>query len=201
NQEDVYAAPDCLISKRQPQLHVANFSAFPARIGRGQELGRARRPSTWLDSASRYTPAQQQAIAAHAALLRGLVSSQAERKDAAVDLTQAVAEGLRTSRGPRSTDEDPLASEPLEGGPKTSEVPPEDTSSEDFAAVIDISEELGVDERARLLQILSRNKEAFSLDGRLGAVKGSKCTIPLRSDAKEVSLPPFPASPAKREVI
>ncbi|RDX45328.1 hypothetical protein OH76DRAFT_1327359, partial [Lentinus brumalis] len=46
-----------------------------------------------------------------------------------------------------------------------------------------------------------KNKNAFSLDGRLGSVKGTTCTIPLRAGAKEISLPPFPVSPAKREVI
>ncbi|KAI0079332.1 hypothetical protein K474DRAFT_1569348, partial [Panus rudis PR-1116 ss-1] len=44
------------------------------------------------------------------------------------------------------------------------------------------------------------HKRAFSLDGRLGTVN-EECTIPLRAGAREVSLPPFPGSPAKREVI
>lgn len=38
------------------------------------------------------------------------------------------------------------------------------------------------------------------MDGRLGTVE-AKCTIPLRPGSKEISLPPFPSSPAKREVM
>lgn len=50
------------------------------------------------------------------------------------------------------------------------------------------------------MQVLLQNMEAFSLDGRLGMVD-AHCTIPLHPNAKEVSLPPFPVSPAKREAI
>ncbi|RDX45327.1 hypothetical protein OH76DRAFT_1357922, partial [Lentinus brumalis] len=72
NEEDVYGATDCMISSANPQLHVANFSAFPARIGRGQELGRAHKPVHWLDKADRYNASQRSAMEAHANLLTKL---------------------------------------------------------------------------------------------------------------------------------
>ncbi|KAH9853212.1 hypothetical protein C2E23DRAFT_701946, partial [Lenzites betulinus] len=97
--------------------------------------------------------------------------------------------------------EDPLAEPPLEGGPKTAETPLDDVPTTDLIREIDVSEELTGRDRERLLQVLSRNSAAFSLDGRLGTVKNATCTIPLREGSKEVSLPPFPGSPAKREVM
>ncbi|KAI9066042.1 hypothetical protein FKP32DRAFT_1540260, partial [Trametes sanguinea] len=96
--------------------------------------------------------------------------------------------------------EDPLAEEPLEGGPKTSEVPPDDTKGESLPEAVDISRELTASQRDRILEVVTRNQAAFALDGRLGTVE-AKCTIPLRPGAKEISLPPFPSSPAKREVM
>ncbi|THH26480.1 hypothetical protein EUX98_g7699 [Antrodiella citrinella] len=67
-------------------------------------------------------------------------------------------------------------------------------------ATVDVSEEVIGDQRTRLLEVLGRNVKAFSLDGRLG-MTDTTCTIPLRPGSKEVSLPPFPGSPAKREVM
>jgi hypothetical protein len=48
--------------------------------------------------------------------------------------------------------------------------------------------------------VIVKNQLAFGLDDRLGHLD-VKIRIPLKPDAKEVSLPPFPCSPANREVI
>ncbi|KIO22427.1 hypothetical protein M407DRAFT_54345, partial [Tulasnella calospora MUT 4182] len=48
--------------------------------------------------------------------------------------------------------------------------------------------------------VLMKNQRAFGLDGRLGEYH-AKVRINLRQDAKEVSLAPYSASPAKRETI
>ncbi|KAI0685980.1 hypothetical protein C8T65DRAFT_553421, partial [Cerioporus squamosus] len=96
--------------------------------------------------------------------------------------------------------EDPQAEAPLEGGPKTSEAPPEDVPGEALLQTVDISPELDAEGRRKLAEVVLRNKAAFSIDGKLGSVQ-SRCSIPLRPGAKEISLPPFPSSPAKREVI
>ncbi|CDO78031.1 hypothetical protein BN946_scf184648.g3 [Trametes cinnabarina] len=115
--------------------------------------------------------------------------------------TQAEAIGLPIDGSARTLEEDPLAEEPLEGGPKTAEAPPEDVALSAFAREVDISDELDASQRKQLLEVLIKNQKAFSLDGRLGTIKNSTCSIPLRPGAKEVSLPPFPGSPAKREVM
>ncbi|TFK79305.1 hypothetical protein K466DRAFT_458479, partial [Polyporus arcularius HHB13444] len=99
-----------------------------------------------------------------------------------------------------SGEDDPQAEEPLEGGPKTSEAPPDDVPEDALLSSVDISKGLDGEQRRMLASIVVKNRKAFSLDGRLGMVD-AHCTIPLRPGAKEVSLPPFPSSPAKREVI
>ncbi|KAF9001419.1 hypothetical protein BDZ89DRAFT_1146808 [Hymenopellis radicata] len=49
-------------------------------------------------------------------------------------------------------------------------------------------------------KFLDRNRLAFGLDGRLGNYD-AHVKIPLKPNAVPVSLPPFPASPANREVM
>ncbi|KAI0366783.1 hypothetical protein BV20DRAFT_928842, partial [Pilatotrama ljubarskyi] len=200
NVDDVYGSPDTLMHRDRPVLHVANLSHTPVSIGEGQALGTAHRPEHWLDKNHAYGAGQLQRMEAHAHMVRQLVVSQTTPREVTGHAIQAEAVDLPLD-SVRLTSEDPLAEEPLEGGPKTSEAPPEETSFNAFVRDIDISEELDPGRRADFLQMLIRNQAAFSLDGRLGTIKGSVCTIPLRPGAKEVSLPPFPGSPAKREVM
>ncbi|KAH9910921.1 uncharacterized protein BXZ73DRAFT_53950, partial [Epithele typhae] len=200
NVEDVYGAPDTLISSACPRIPVANFSSFPVKIGKGQLLGIARAPEQWLDHKGSFSVEEIDRMTAHANLVRHLVSQQLH--DKGVGLTRAEPEGdLTTARASKDVGEDPLAEEPLEGGPKTSEPPPDDVALEEFLSNLDISSEVRGEDRQRLVEVLTKNRAAFALDGRLGEAKNTECTIPLRANAKEVSLPPFPASPAKREVI
>jgi hypothetical protein len=95
---------------------------------------------------------------------------------------------------------DPLAEEPIEGGPKTAKAPPENISSARLLEEIDISPDITSDQRQLLETIITRNSKAFGLDGRLGNYE-VKVEIPMKPDAEPVSLPPFPVSPANREVI
>ncbi|KAI0707012.1 hypothetical protein C8Q76DRAFT_628954, partial [Earliella scabrosa] len=204
NEDDVYGAPDTLLSRDSLKLHVANFSQFPARIGRGQALGTIRDPKSWLDKTGKYSGEQLQQMRAHAAMISQLVHEQLKNmppSEALADYSKAIAPELRTARGGKAGEEDPLASEPVEGGPKVSETPADEVPSSALINAVDISSELSSEDRQKLLEVLERNRAAFSLDGKLGRVQGSTCNIPLRDGAKEVSLPPFPTSPAKREVV
>ncbi|THH23196.1 hypothetical protein EUX98_g7980, partial [Antrodiella citrinella] len=188
NEDDVYAAPDTLITKLHPFLHVSNFSDSTLTLEKGQAF-----------STERYNH-----INAHAQLIRRLASptfSASTPIATDINTTRSETSILNTAGLHASELEDDLdAEEPLEGGPKTSEAPPEDTSTADFLQTVDVSEEVTGDRRTHLLGILERNIKAFSLDGRLGTTDAT-CTIPLRPGSKEVSLPPFPGSPAKREVM
>ncbi|KAI1785046.1 hypothetical protein LXA43DRAFT_863474, partial [Ganoderma leucocontextum] len=195
NNDKFYGAPDSLIAKTQPLLCVSNVSDEVVKIKRGDVLGYARRPDVWLDKESRYITDQRITMQAHASLLRTFATEQAQQA------TMTGAEPVELHAAHRlSEEDDPLASEPLEGGPKTSEAPPEDISEGDLFCNIDISKDLSEEQQQRLREVAQRNWSAFSLNGRLGTVK-ARCTILLRPGAKEVSLPPFPSSPAKREAI
>ncbi|KZT31742.1 hypothetical protein SISSUDRAFT_994749, partial [Sistotremastrum suecicum HHB10207 ss-3] len=106
-------------------------------------------------------------------------------------------EGIKT-RDPR--DNDFPGEEPIEGGPKTAETPGDDVKTADLLKSVDFAPDLKPDERRRLEEVVTKNSSAFGLDGRLGE-HDTLVNIPLKPDAKPVSLPPFPISPASREVM
>ena len=75
NTDDVYAPPDSLILKRNPRLHVANFSASAITVQIGQVLGKGHNPNSWLDRIGKYSPENQQKIHAHARVIRTLAET------------------------------------------------------------------------------------------------------------------------------
>jgi hypothetical protein len=136
NVDDVYASPDSLISKEKPMLHVANFSSSPVMISKGQTLGTARDPKTWLDKMNGYSKDQQGRIHAHAAVLRTIINerlsaeseiaaSQTPSLDPKVDPSVPFSATARSktkisskAEGNANEPDGPLAEEPLEGGPR-----------------------------------------------------------------------------------
>ncbi|GAB1528059.1 hypothetical protein RhiTH_011250, partial [Rhizoctonia solani] len=90
---------------------------------------------------------------------------------------------------------------PSEGGPKTAEVPDlERIPSEQLLEEVQFLEHLTREQRLKLEAIVRKNKLAFGLNGRLGNYD-AQVEIKLRPGTKEISLAPYSASPAKREVI
>ena len=65
---------------------------------------------------------------------------------------------------------------------------------------MDINPELPLGKRLCLQQVLTSNQIAFGFHDRLGHLD-AKVQIPLITGTKPISLPPFPSSPVKREVI
>ncbi len=52
----------------------------------------------------------------------------------------------------------------------------------------------------KVQEVILKNQQAFSLDGRLGT-HDTHVKICLKPNSQPVSLPPFPVSPANREVM
>ena len=96
--------------------------------------------------------------------------------------------------------EDIYSEPPLEGGPKTAELPEEMVDSKWLIEVLDINPELPTSKRKELQDVITKNYRAFGLDDRLGHLEQA-IQVPLKAEAKEISLLPFHASPANRESI
>ncbi|KZP27139.1 hypothetical protein FIBSPDRAFT_695017, partial [Athelia psychrophila] len=196
NTEDMYAAPDSFICRDHAKLHIANFSSSNITIRPGQILGTARNPRAWLDRKERYTEEEQQRMEAQAAMIRKI----ADIRDPKTLTVQSEAKEVFGDTPSWFLEEDALAEPPVEGGPKAAEVEEDYVDSANILKELDINPELPPEKRKQIEQAILKNQLAFGLDGRLGHLD-ARVQIPMKPGAKEVSLPPFPTSPAKREVM
>lgn len=198
--EDVYGPTDSLIDKSNPRLHVANFSHSPVIISSGQALGIGHNPRNWLDGEERYNPEEITQMRSYATMVRSLLQMHHPSSDSSANAITAQTDlGYNPALG-LGIDEDPLAEPPVEGGPKTAEAPPEFVDASTLIEQLDLSSDLTAERRERLVKILLENKEVFGTNGRLGQID-TLVPIILQPGAKPISLPPYPASPANREVI
>ncbi|KZP04507.1 hypothetical protein FIBSPDRAFT_692972, partial [Athelia psychrophila] len=201
NAEDIYAAPDSIITRERAKLHIANFSVGNITIQPGQVLGTSRNPHTWLDKKEKYSSTQKVLMEAHAQMIRKIVEL---RTPAHLQHTSTVRSEAKEVLGDIPawfTDEDVLAEPPVEGGPKTAEVSEDSVDSAKMFEALDINPDLPPEKRKKIEEVIWANQRAFGLNDRLGELTDFKVKIPLYPGAKEVSLPPFPSSPAKREAI
>ena len=90
-------------------------------------------------------------------------------------------------------EEDPLSKPPLEGGPKVAELSEDFVDSRRLIKELNINPELPDVQRKELQDVIIRNQKAFGLDNQLGHLD-VKVQIPLKPEAREVSLLPFHAS-------
>jgi hypothetical protein len=198
NPEDIYAPPDSIITKNSPKIHVANFSTNAITIQTGKVLGYGHNPLTWLDRRNKYTPTALEGMERHAMMIQRLAEKRTP--DLGLGLTPSLntvtshVKDLSDSILSKSTDEDPLAKPPLEGEPKIYEVPEDTVDSKRLLKELDINPNLPIHQIRHIQEIIVKNQRAFGLDDRLGHLD-AKVRIPLKLDAKEVSLPPFPCSP------
>lgn len=207
NIDEIFGAPDSFINAAVPTLHVSNFSTEPVVIPVGQVLGQGRNPSSWLDKRERLSNPDRAKITAYGNMIRQLINNQ-EQRDVPKEqcptpetfTTRSESEIVSKAHLNATGEDDPLAEEPLEGGPKTAEPPGEEVPSSRLLEEIDISPDLSAEQREQLIQVLRANERAFGLDGRLGNYD-EKVEITLKPGTVPISLPPFPASPAKREII
>jgi hypothetical protein len=146
NLEDICAMPDSLITKENPILQVSNFSMTTVTIQVRQILGRARNPDNWLDQPNRHSEDALRQAEAHVKLIRKLANIRTPSPSSGFSVptntaTSQTSEALKPHPVYYSK-EDPLAEEPLEGGPKTYEVSEEIISSNRLIEELDINPEL-----------------------------------------------------------
>jgi hypothetical protein len=204
NPDNVFGSADSLISRSHPFIHVANFSSSPVVISEGQLMGTSRNPHSWLDRRRNLSKSQEQRIDSHSRLIRSLAEirfgNDPDRNESRTGTVTSHSEVSSKAQRNATEADDPAAQDPLEGGPKTSETAPDPTPAGQLLNEVNISEDLSNFQRSQLERIILKNQEAFGLDGRLGNYK-EHIDIPMKPGAVPVSLPPFPVSPAKREVI
>ena len=170
----------------------------------GQVLSKGHNPNSWLDCMGKYSPENQQKIHAHARVIQTLAETQTPvlglgLTKKVVTVTNKVKDFLPTRK--IDLEKEDVYSEALvEGGPKVAELSEDLVDRKRLIEALDINPELPAFERDRIQEVIIKNHQAFGLDDRLGHLDHT-IYIPLKPGAKEISLPPFHASPANQEVI
>ena len=202
NPEDIYGCADTLITKEAPYVYISNFSKKSVNLTVGQTISQGYDPSLVLNKESEFTTNQREDINAHANILRSIINSEGtsiEKNPFAQTVKSEVKTLYDASRRDYTIEE--LSSEPpVEGGPKTAETPEEAISTDRLFEEVDISPNLDPAQRDQLQKLLERHREAFGLEGRLGHY-AEEVEIPVIPNTKPISIPPYHASPANKEVI
>jgi hypothetical protein len=148
----IVATTDTLISRSNPFVRVDNFTNNPMKVPAGQSLGWSHNPNNWLARRSGMADADYAKLVAHAALLRTLAEAQSFSHDIIssqdqVNPVKTAAVRSHTSvqsKAQRNTTkpDDPLAMEPVEGGPKMVELPEDPVETGRILEVLDLSPDL-----------------------------------------------------------
>ena len=86
-------------------------------------------------------------------------------------------------------------------GPKMAELPPgEPIKPEVLEEALDINTTLSSQQQALVKEVIRRRSKAFATKGNVGQHTLRVC-IDLQPNIKPISLPPYHASPTKRDVI
>ncbi len=134
-----------MLHEKYPYVHVSNFTNRYIAIPKGLILGHAHNPGSWLDKAEYFSEEDKRRISAHATLIRTYSES---------NFTKSQTDISSKAQRNATEDDDPLAEEPIEGGPKTSEAPPEEISEDQLLKEVGISKDLTENQRKQIIEVL-----------------------------------------------
>jgi len=171
----IVATTDTLISWLNPFVRVDNFTDNPVKVPAGQSLGRSHNPNNWLVRHSSVADADYAKLIVHAALLRTLAEAQSFSHDIVSFQDQVNPVKIAAVRSHTSIQskaqwnatepDDPLATEPVEGGPKMAELPEDPVETGRILEVLDLSPDLTAEQRSSVERIILKNLSVFALDG------------------------------------
>ena len=199
NTDNIFGSPDSMISTDKPCLHVSNFSNLPVTVATGQVLGHARNPQNWLDHQTSLSEATLAQATTHDNLIQQLSESLPLSNNSSMSIQSETKITSKVQRNAMEED-DPLAENPIEGGPKTSLCTEDDVDSSRLLEAVDISPDLTAQQRIQIANLISKHASAFGLDRKLSNYPG-KVEVEMKTGTTPISLPPFHASAANREVI
>ena len=172
---------DSIISKEQEHITIHNPSDTPIRLLNGERLGK---------------------------VLDLLVLDEKDNPEFSSEIncftcfTKAVMQSFKSPSSEKEEQHHAKSQLKQPVGPKTAEVPEfEDIPKESLIAALDINPCLNPRQKKALEKVLIKNHKAFSLDGRIGHYDKLKYEIKLKEGTQPISLPPYHASPEKREAI
>ncbi len=191
-----YGSPDSLIDSINPFIHISNFSDLPVILEKGKLVATSHNPRNWLDR--QLGGSKEAESETYATFIKDIIKARGNPASCRAIRTETEI----TSKAHQNAyaEDDPASTDPVEGGPKTAETAPDFIAATTMLSNLDMSPDLSPENRQRLETIVLRNKLAFGLDGKLG-IHDARVEVRLKPNSQPVSLPPFPVSPANREVM
>jgi hypothetical protein len=183
------------------QVKIANTTSRRIIVRSGELLGRLYKASDSLKAVADATPLEIKTFEAKASHLANL-ANKLDPRNLPIETTSLASETTSSHVLTREfVNPDTAETEHLGWGPKTSD-PGLDRiyCSDQLQEVIDVDPQLDLEQREALYKVIEQNQAAFGFDGRLGHLK-SEVHIELVPGTKPILMPPYYASPAKREVI
>jgi transposase InsO family protein len=177
-----YGITDSVINRTTKKIRICNFSQRPVLVQKGQLLGYARNPHSYLDKSQQGE------------------STFLEEQQRLAHTIRSISQNLETTGNIETSQENEPPTDEVQGGPKFEETPSEGVPKDKLSSEIDICSDLTETQKKQILSVVKKNEGAFGLDGRLGNYD-AKVSIKLKPDAKPISLPPYNASPVNRKVI
>jgi hypothetical protein len=183
-------------------VKIANTTSRRIIVRSGELIGHLFRADKALKAASDLSAAELSVFARKASLLASLVPD-LDRLTKGSDPAKTTLRRSEPAKDDRKDLEpvEPTDTEYLGWGPKTADPGPDQVyPSEKLREVVDVDPQLDQAQREALYKVVERNQAAFGFDGRLGHLQ-TEVHIDLLPGSKPISMPPYYASPAKREAI
>jgi hypothetical protein len=183
------------------QVKIANTTSRRIIVQSSELLGHLYKASDSLKAVADATPLEIKTLEAKASHLANL-ANKLDPQSLLIETTSLASETTSSHVLTHEfIDPDTAETEHLGWGPKTSDPGPHRIyHSDQLREVIDVNPQLDLEQCKPLYKVIERNQAVFGFNGRLGHLK-SEVHIELAPGTKPISMPPYYASPAKREVI
>ena len=183
------------------QVKIANMTSRQIIVQAGELLGHLYKACDSLKAIADATPLEIKTFEAKASHLANLANKLDPQNLPSETIPQASGSTLSHMPTLEFIDPDTAETEHLGWGPKTSDPGPNQIYHLDqLREIIDVDPQLNLEQREALYNVIEQNQAAFGFNSRLGHLK-SEVHIKLALGMKPILMPPYYASPAKREAI
>ena len=179
-------------------IKVANTTKWRIHLRAGELVGFLYEANNVLKAETDLNSKERTAFAMRSTQLTALAASQGVPSTPAAEVDCNVTPAATSDSDVTAEDS---GTEHLGWGPKTTDPSPDRVyPSKSLREIIDVDDSLDPQQRDALYRVVEQNQAVFGFDGRLGHLN-SKVHIQLAPETKPISMPPYYASPQKREII
>jgi hypothetical protein len=203
--DSFFPVPNTLMTSSTPMVPMANTSALPRRLRKGEIVGIVVSTDKFFDKPKGLDDLESLQKRTNATILtiNALREEDAKKASGVSEEPGAEAAPARESRGlsseaPRGSDD--AGGDTDAGGPKTAVMPETEVyAPKDLRKLIDVGD-LPEHLHEKAWTMLEKNADTFGFDGRLGH-HPTQAKIRLKEGIDPIAVPMYSTSPKKKEVI